>query len=74
MITAKIFMKHWIVIYGAPKTVFLDNGGQFIGESFVEMCEQFHIKIKTTPTGSPWINGLCERQNQALTSILLKVK
>ena len=55
-ITAKIFMKHWIAIFGALKTVFLDNGGEFIGESFVEMCEQFNIKIlkiKTTPSESP---------------------
>ena len=33
--TAKEFMKHWIAIFGAPKTVFSDNEGQFIGESFV---------------------------------------
>ena len=45
MVTAMIFMKHWIVIFGAPKTVFLGNGGQFIGESFVEMCEQFQQEV-----------------------------
>ena len=45
-ITAKIFMKHWTAIFGALKTVFLDNGGEFLGESFVEMCEQFNIQIK----------------------------
>ena len=28
------------------KTIFSDNGGKFIGESFVKMCEQFNIKIK----------------------------
>ena len=67
-------MKYWIAIFGASKTVFSGNGGDFIGESFVEMCEQFNIKIKTTPSESPWCNGLCERQNQTGTSILLKVK
>ena len=73
-ITAKIFMKYWIAILGAPKTAFSDKGGEFIGESFVEMCVQFNIKIKTTLSESPWSKGLCERQNQTLTSTLLKVK
>ena len=73
-IKAKIFTKHWNAIFGAAKSVFLGNGGKFIGESFVEMCEQFNIKIKTTPSESPYSNDLCERQNQTLTSILLKVK
>ena len=74
MITAKTFMKHWIAIFGAPKTVFLDNGREFIRQSFVEMCEQFNKKIKTTPSESPWSIGLCERHNQTLTSILIKGK
>lgn len=44
-ITAKVLMKHWIAIFGPTKTVFLDNGGEFISESFVEMYEQLNIKI-----------------------------
>ena len=48
----KIFMKHWIAIFGAPKTVFSENGEEFIGESFVEIREKFNIKIKTTPSRS----------------------
>ena len=70
----KKLMKHWIAIFGPPKKIFSDNGGEFIGDSFVEICEQFNIKFKTTASESPWSNGLCERQNQTLTSILLKIK
>ena len=58
--TATIFMKHWIVVFGAPKTLFSYNGGDFRGESLVEMCEQFNIKIKTTPSQNPWSHGLCK--------------
>ena len=54
-VTAKIFMKHWIAIFGAPKTVFSDNEGEFIGESFVEMCEQFN-PLSANPT--KWSNKL----------------
>ena len=71
---AQVFIKHWICYFGAPKLVFSDNGGEFIGEYFIEMCQQFNIKVKTTPSKSPWSNGLCERHNQTLTSMLLKIK
>ena len=50
--TVKIFIKHWIAIFGARKTVFLENGEEFVGESFVEIREKFNIKIKTTPSRS----------------------
>ena len=70
----KVFMKHWIAIFGAPRKIFSDIGGEFIGDSFTEMCEKFNIKVQTTPSKSPWSNGLCECHNQTLTTIILKVK
>ena len=42
----KKFMKHWIAVFGPPKKVFSDHDGEFIGDSFVEMCEQFNINLK----------------------------
>lgn len=67
-------MKCWISIVGAPSKVFSDNGEEFIGDNFVDMCETFGIKISTTPAYSPWSNGLCERHNETLTHVLLKIK
>ena len=72
--TVRIFMKCWISMFGAPCKVFSDNGGEFISDEFVDMCEAFGMKISTTPSYSPWSNGLCERHNQTLTNILLKIK
>ena len=60
-------------MFGAPTRIFSDNGGEFISDSFYEMCEQFNIKVISTLSYSPWSNGLCERHNQFLTSILLKI-
>ena len=71
---AEVFMKYWIAYFGSPNTVFSDNGGEFIGQSFLEMCEQFNIRVRTTPSKSPWSNGQCECHNQTLTTILLKIK
>ena len=44
----KVFIKNWLSIFGAPKKLFSDNGGEFISE-FYKMCEKFSIKVKTTP-------------------------
>lgn len=38
------------------------------------MCENFNIELKSTAGYSPWSNGLLERHNQTLTSILMKIK
>ena len=73
-LVAKSFLKNWVAIFGAPKKVFTDNGGEFDSSIFHELCEKFNIKIQTTPLYSPWSNGVCERQNQTLTSMLLKIK
>ena len=71
---AKVFLRYWIAVCGAPNKVFSDNGGEFVGEAFRKMCEKFNIKIQTTPVYSPWSKGVCERHNQTLTTILLKIK
>ena len=39
----KAFIKHWILIFGALRKVFSNNGGEFIGGVLIEMCERFNI-------------------------------
>ena len=68
------FLKHWISIFGTPISVFSDNGGEFVSKDFIDFCENFNIKIKTTAAESPWSNGICERHNTIITETLLKVK
>ena len=72
--TVKMLLMKWISIFGAPNTIFSDNGGEFISDKFYDMCEAFNIKVLTTPSRSPWSNGLCERHNQTLTNMYLKIK
>ena len=55
--------KFWITIFGRPNVVLTDNGGEFVNESFKEMCEQLEITIKTTAGYAPYSNGVCERHN-----------
>ena len=68
------FLKHWIAVYGPPKCLYSDNGGEFNNEEVRDMAENFNIEIKTTAAYSPWSNDLIERHNQTLTEILHKVK
>ena len=65
---AKVFLRYWIAVFGAPNKVFSDNGGEFLGEAPPKMCEMFNIKIQTTPAYSPWSDGVCVRHNQTLTT------
>ena len=69
----KVFIKNWLSIFGAPKKLFSDNGGEFIIDEFYEMCETFSIKTTTTFAYSLWSNDLCERHSQFLTNMLDKI-
>ena len=47
------FTKNWLSIFGAPKRLFTDNGGEFISDELYKMCERFNIKVITAPSYSP---------------------
>ena len=64
------FIKNWLSVFGAPKRLFNDNEGEFISDEFYEMSERFNIKVITTPSYSPWSNGLCKRHKQFLTNMI----
>jgi transposase InsO family protein len=61
-------------MYGSPKKLFSDNGGEFNNDEVRDMCENFNIEVITTAGYSPWSNGLTERHNLTLSSIVEKVK
>ena len=60
-IIANHFLKNWISLFGCPGQFFSENGGEFVSKHLIDLCENFNIKILTTPAESPWSNGLCER-------------
>ena len=72
-ITEAILMK-WISIFGPPKAILSDNGSEFINIDFNEMCDLLNIKHKTTAAYSPVSNGVVERHNGILASMMKKVK
>ena len=66
-------MRCWVSIFGVPRKFLTDNGGEFANELFIEMAEQFGIRVMTTAAESPWSNGLVERHNATLAEILYKI-
>ena len=44
-----VFIKNWLSIFGAPKRLFSDNGGEFINDEFYEICGRFNIQVITMP-------------------------
>lgn len=67
-----IFTK-WIGLFGRPRKFLTDNGGEFLNESFSQMCYKLGINMKTTGAEAPWSNGLCERHNAILGEAVSKV-
>ena len=69
----KAIFSHWIGIFGTPVQFLSDNGGEFINNEFVELCESANIVVKTTGAESPWSNGLVERHNLIISEMLDRV-
>ena len=69
----KAIFDKWISVYGSTERFLSDNGGEFVNEEFLIMCEQFNITVKTTSAESPWSNGMVERHNLTLSNMLDRV-
>ena len=63
-----MFMKHQIIIFGAPNCIFNDNGGEFMDDEFYDMCG------KGTASFSPWRIGTCDRHNHPIIIMLMILK
>ena len=71
-IISKVF-QIWIFIFGPPKQILTDNGGEFTSDDFREMGEKLNTTIKTTAAESPWSNGINERHNAIMGNMAQKV-
>ena len=63
----------WIAIFGPPKKIISDNGGEFSNAEMRTFSEAFSIKLINTAAESPWSNGVVERLNGILGKLVVKV-
>ena len=59
-------------LFGPPATLISDNGPQFVGRPFQEMCEKWSIDHITSSPRYPRSNGLAERMVQTVKGIMTK--
>ena len=64
---------NWITFFGAPKKILTDNGGEFKNPEMRALGEAFNFKVMTTAAESPWSNGICERLNGILGTLVSKI-
>ena len=58
--------KYWVSIFGCPKRILSDNGGEFNNELMRDLGELLNARVMTTAAESPWQNGITERHNGIL--------
>ncbi|KAJ3698988.1 hypothetical protein LUZ61_002693 [Rhynchospora tenuis] len=67
------FVRHNIVYrFGIPHTIISDNGRQFIGGPFQDLCDALGIKSLFSSVSHPQINGLVEVSNRTTLEGLKK--
>ena len=47
-----------------------DNGGEFLGQEFLEVLTQYGIKDVLTTVKNPQANAICERMHQTVADVL----
>ena len=63
-------IKTWIARHGCPMTFQSDNGTAFVGELTKELMRRSQVAQAHSTTYHPQTNGLVERQNRTLVSML----
>jgi transposase InsO family protein len=69
----KFFWQNIVCRFGVPKAITVDNGTQFDAEAFKEFCEQIGTKIHFASVRHPESNGLVERANGIIMTVIIKL-
>ena len=59
------FFERWLSIFGAPREIVMDQGGEWETE-FISLLEQHGILSKVSGSYAPWQNSLAERHGAIL--------
>jgi len=65
-------LKHVFFIHSPPAVILSDKGSCFTCAEFRKFCDDNNVKFKTTSSYMPNTNGICERKNGSIKSILAK--
>ena len=68
----KTFLKHWVQIFGAPKTITLDLETG-IQDAFSRLSDWYQIDLQTSAGQAHWQAGFCERHGKWWKEIFMRV-
>jgi transposase InsO family protein len=71
---AKCVTEHWIRYFGPPKVLIADQGREFVGQMFKDMCTANAILLHVTDVRAPWQNGRTERHGDIFKKMFEKAK
>jgi transposase InsO family protein len=60
------FFTDIIYHFGIPNTIITDNGTQFTGKKFLNLCDNNHIRVDWSAVAHPKTNGQVERANDMI--------
>ena len=64
------FLQSFVAHWGCPETLHSDQGNEFDAAVFREMCDMWGIKKTRTTPFNPSSNGMVERSNRTMLSLL----
>lgn len=67
---AKVLVEQWVCRFGAPRSIHSDQGRNFESTLFKEMCQLLSINKTRRSPNHPESNGMVERFNRTLLSML----
>ena len=72
-VVAVMIFRHWLTIFGVPRTICSDHGPPFTGGWFKAMCPLMGILHAKSVAYLSWTNGRTEVAGRQLFEILRKI-
>ena len=68
--SAYIFISNCYILHGVPKVIISDRDPKFVGKFWQSFMEKLNTKLNTSTARHPRIDGLMERVNQTMQTLL----
>eukprot|EP00971_Amphidinium_carterae_P325020 6455085-Amphidinium_carterae.1 len=70
----KAYRRNWLRVFGPPRKLVSDQGGEFTGAEFAERLETDGSIHELIPGDAPWQNGRTERHGGTVKLLLTKAR